>query len=195
MITVTLYRGSLRLSFPYDPKLTERIHLFGESIKWDKAGRVWLLEAGKFDKLLRHFGAECMVHPDVWATVSLPALGYNFAEALEGLGVTLVAEGSRIVAHGRGVSPVLQEAVDARQSVLRPWCSTNIPERTPERSRMPSAGNVGLLDDDPEWKFLQVIKEHREKWAADEVKRRETIDKRKAAKKAEAKIVQKGFNW
>lgn len=119
---VSLSGEQLRIAFRYDKSVVERIkQVAGAS--WDKQRRAWYVPAGNVLRMLREF-PEASYDYDVFVAAERAAK--RWIADLHRLGVTLWRDGERIVAHGPGVSPVIEDALQERKA----WLLPHLPEST-----------------------------------------------------------------
>lgn len=123
MNTITVFlttdESALRVSFAYDAALVERIKTI-PSATWVKAGRYWALPVTALDKLIREFGDNLAIHPDVYMAASDTTPVMCFAETLRQAGITLTDVDGRLVGSGGCYcADPWQRLIDERADALR----------------------------------------------------------------------------
>lgn len=109
---------TLRINFPYDPAAVDAIKQVGGAT-WDRAAKVWLAPVAKLDALLRIFGDDCAVAPEVYMAASPKLPVEHFAETCAQAGVSLRVEGKRVIGSGGCWTPILQAEIDKRAPAIR----------------------------------------------------------------------------
>jgi hypothetical protein len=120
-MTTTIFladAATLRISTPYSAESVAAIKTVGGAT-WDKAARVWLVPAAALDKVLRIFGDDCAVAPEVFMAASPTLPIEHFAETCAQAGVSLHIDGARVVGSGGCWTPILQAEINARAVQLR----------------------------------------------------------------------------
>lgn len=110
--------ATLRVSFPYSAASVDAIKTV-EDAAWDAASKTWRVPLIRLDALLRVFGDDCAVAPEVAMAASPKLPVQNFAETCAAAGVTLRIEGDRVQGSGGCWTPTLQREIDARAVPLR----------------------------------------------------------------------------
>ena len=120
-MTTTIFlhdAATLRVSFPYSAAAVEAVKGVGGAT-WAAASKTWRVPLAKLDALLRVFGDDCAVAPEVFMAASPKLPAENFAETCAAAGVSLRIEGPRIVGSGGCWTPLLQAEIDKRADPLR----------------------------------------------------------------------------
>ena len=115
-MTTTIFlhdAATLRVSFPYSAAAVEAVKGVGGAT-WDAASKTWRVPLTKLDALLRVFGDDCAVAPEVFLAASSKLPAENFAETCAAAGVSLRIEGGRVVGSGGCWTPLLQAEIDRR---------------------------------------------------------------------------------
>ena len=109
---------TLRVSFPWSQAAVDAIKSVGGAT-FDAASKTWRAPVAKLDAILRVFGDDAAVAPEVFMAASPKRPIEHFAETCAAAGVTLRVEGVRVIGSGGCWTPVLQTEIDARAVQLR----------------------------------------------------------------------------
>ncbi len=109
---------TLRINFPYDPAAVDAIKTVAGAT-WDKVAKVWYVPVSKLDGVLRIFGDDAAVAPEVFMAAAPKLLVEHFAETCAAAGVALRVEGERVIGSGGCWTLVLQAEIDKRAAPLR----------------------------------------------------------------------------
>ena len=109
---------TLRVSFPWSQAAVDAIKSIGGAT-FDKHSRTWRAPVAKLDAILRIFGDDAAVAPEVAMSAAPKLPVQNFAETCAAAGVTLRIEGERVTGSGGCWTPVLQAEIDKRAVQLR----------------------------------------------------------------------------
>ena len=109
---------TLRVSFPWSQAAVDAIKSIGGAT-FDKDSKTWRAPVAKLDAILRIFGDDAAVAPEVAMSAAPKLPVQNFAETCAAAGVSLRIEGARVVGSGGCWTPVLQAEIDKRAVQLR----------------------------------------------------------------------------
>lgn len=146
-ITITIAGPSkMRLAFPYNPLVVAFVKgLPGASFD-GKPANTWTVPVTRWEELDAKFGA--YLYPDYDVHVALDDRPRVFAQNLIDLGVDLYLDGERVIASGAGVSPLLQQEVDARAEAIA-WLirAGKLTERTAGVTLKPWPAPAAVVDE------------------------------------------------
>ena len=135
--------ATLRVSFPYSVAAVDAVKGVGGAT-WDTASKTWRVPLAKLDALLRVFGDDCAVAPEVFMAASPKLPAQNFAETCAAGGVSLRVEGERVLGSGGCWTPLLQTEIDRRAVQLRRLIESGW--QAPQSAPAPAAPQPATLD-------------------------------------------------
>ena len=189
-MTTTIFlhdAGTLRISFPWSQSAVDAIKGVGGAT-WDAASKTWRVPLAKLDALLRVFGDDCAVAPEVFMAASPKLPAENFAETCAAAGVSLRIEGPRIVGSGGCWTPLLQAEIDKRADSLRRLLAGGW--TPPVSAPLPAAVEPAALDRITRMDHVMAAGERNAQAAAarQEGYRAEALRRRLQAKPAQAEL-------
>lgn len=181
-VTIFLHNAfTLRVSFPYSPATVAAIKTV-EDAAWDAASKTWRVPLIRLDALLRVFGDDCAVAPEV-AMAASPTLPIeHFALTCAWAGVTLTVQGERVQGSGGCWTPVLQREIDARAVPLRRLLESGWqpPRPLPPPPAAPVPASYDHITD-----FDRHAAVWEQNWLANEQRKQDIIDGAKRRKRKE----------
>ena len=134
---------TLRVSFPWSQAAVDAIKSIGGAT-FDKDSKTWRAPVAKLDAILRIFGDDAAVAPEVAMSAAPKLPVQNFAETCAAAGVTLRVEGQRVTGSGGCWTPVLQAEIDKRAPQLRRLIESGW--QPPQSAPAPVAPQPATLD-------------------------------------------------
>ena len=134
---------TLRVSFPWSQAAVDAIKSIGGAT-FDKDSKTWRAPVAKLDAILRIFGDDAAVAPEVAMSAAPKLPVEHFAETCAAAGVSLRIEGARVVGSGGCWTPVLQAEIDKRAPQLRRLIESGW--QPPQSAPAPVAPQPATLD-------------------------------------------------